>query len=233
MTASFKPQSAEIHRVFSMLGEDCRIIAVTSACPGEGVSSLAYALARRAAASARKTLLVELNLHRPALAEQYAVPSLRWLATGDDWSAAAHRFAETGLALLPCPTGLSATERVQFSNREILGALIDQWRSEFDLVVIDCCAASQLNQGNIPAPLIASLADATVLVALAAQTGSPAVAKAIKLLTEAGAKIRCGVLNMDQERTLYTGLSKLAGQLARYSPRASRALKTVRARLPS
>lgn len=118
-----------------------RVIAVTSAFPGDGKTTLALALARECARSGRRTLLIDADLRRRALDRLLAVPpeqpGLVQVLTGAcrSFDQAMLREAPSGLRILPAggspesPQGLLGSPRA----RVLLGAL----RELCDLVVID------------------------------------------------------------------------------------------------
>lgn len=61
------PLNREIEQVYAgVLAKGARAVAVTSAGPGEGVTSVASALAQRSLLAGQSTLLVDLNLNNPS-----------------------------------------------------------------------------------------------------------------------------------------------------------------------
>ena len=62
------PQNMEIEQIYARtLDAGARAISISSANTGEGVTSIAMALAQRNLLAGRSTLVVDLNLHHPAL----------------------------------------------------------------------------------------------------------------------------------------------------------------------
>lgn len=119
--------------------DSCKVILVTSAERGEGKSSVAAGLGRRAAGDGLRVLLIEADMHRPSLARFLSVDtvtSLEEVLLGLDPN---HRRlaadVPSGMHCLlsrgdhPNPFALLASER--------FGALVAFARQAYDLVVID------------------------------------------------------------------------------------------------
>jgi hypothetical protein len=74
MSVEFPEHYVELERVYSRtFGQGVRSLAVTSADEREGVTTLVVALAKRNRFSGRSTLVVDLNLHRPALQQRFGL----------------------------------------------------------------------------------------------------------------------------------------------------------------
>lgn len=63
---------------FQLAQEKQRVVAVTSANSGEGVSTIACALAERCQKAGKETLLVDMNYHRPSLHKRYNLQRSVW-----------------------------------------------------------------------------------------------------------------------------------------------------------
>lgn len=122
-------------------GRRGRVIAVTSAFPGDGKTTLALALARQCARSGRRTLLIDADLRRRTLDRLLAVPpeqpGLVQVLTGEcrAFERAMLSEAPSGLKILPAGGSPESPQDLLGSPqaRVLLGAL----RELCDLVVID------------------------------------------------------------------------------------------------
>ncbi len=118
-----------------------RTLAVTSALPGDGKTTLALALARQCARSGRRTLLIDADLRRRSLDRLFAVPAgqpgLVQVVGGACRSIdrAVIREPESGLAFLPAGGEVEAPHELLASPR--LRVLMAALREVFDLVVLD------------------------------------------------------------------------------------------------
>ncbi len=191
------PQHIELERVHSGLLSDAkRTLAVTSADSGEGVSSMALALAHRSLLAGRTTLLVDLNLHRPSLerilgfgprntdSQPELLPKPRLVTN------AGHNLALSGIT---APTSREAILGLRVSG--VLEQSIVEWQREFDTIIFDTSPLNRINAGNIPAERVAAACDGALLMVLAGHTTENKVSAALDRLNSAGAEVLGCVIN--------------------------------------
>jgi Mrp family chromosome partitioning ATPase len=212
---------AELQRIYAgTIGRGLRTVAVTAAEPGEGVSTIAYALARRSAASGERTLLVEFNLFRPALADRLGlVKKAPWTADPASSFAAMTEFPSIRLSLLPAPVGISSLDLLRFADQRQMADLIAAWRDRFEVVICDCSAINRTNKGNIGTGLVCQGGAAPIMVVLSARTPARRVEQALATLTEAGISIGGAVLNKRFDPSLYHELLREAERIEPYLPK--------------
>ncbi|WP_413701767.1 tyrosine-protein kinase family protein [Psychromonas sp. KJ10-10] len=180
-------QNMEIEQVYTqVLNRQGKAIAVCSANSGEGVTSLALALAQRNLLAGHSTLLVDLNLYRPALHNLLPIKPCSELSS------------LSGNKVLPSPqlvtidnnpitlTGISApTKRediIKLRQPGVLEQCISEWLEDFDTVIFDTSPLNRINGQNIPAERIASACDGAILTVLAGQTNETMVTSAVNKL---------------------------------------------------
>lgn len=162
-----------------------RTVFVTSAFPGEGKSTTAYALAVTSARLGRRVLLIDADLRRPT----FAVPAraghgLAHLLTSEDALASCTvRTAIDNLDLLP--VGSFAGSPAELLSSVRLAAVVAEAAAHYDQVVLDGPPVL----GLADAPLLASVAQGTVIVVESRKTRSNAIHDMIHRLEEAGADI--------------------------------------------
>lgn len=125
---------------FTLMGGDGRgaVIAVTSACPGEGKSytsvNLAYSLAR----AGHKVLLIDADMRRPSLCNVLkAKPTagLSNILVGHSDASVAQEVLTTGMHYIgsgDCPPNPS-----ELIGSEEMGAFLDEMRGVYDYVLLD------------------------------------------------------------------------------------------------
>lgn len=192
-----------------------RTIAISAAVRGEGVSMLAYALARRAAANGKRVLLVDLNTARPSVAPSLGFTDASWRPAEQNWKDAAIT-CPIGLTLLPAPTGSEGIMKLR--EESMLQSHIAEWITDYDLIVFDTSPLTKANQSNIPPERVAKLSDASVMVTLAARTPETKVTEAITKLRTAGATLVGTVLNDKHNPGVADELCRETRRLDRFLP---------------
>ena len=161
-----------------------KVLALTSAGPGEGKSSSAFAIAQNYARLGRRVLLIDSDLRKPAFKTETDDVGLSHLLTTDD--PLADHVVPTqhdNLSLLPSgpvppnPADLLSTGRL----RKIIAEASDQ----FDLVLID--APPTLGLAN--SPLLAAAAGNVAFVVEAGRTRTRAVVDALNRLETIGTHV--------------------------------------------
>jgi len=134
--------------VFGLLSPSSQRLAITGLSRGDGTSSIAISLARWVAAFGKNVLLVDADLTSPvSLSNQIGLaPNLSWINAISQNLPAAEvivRSQKMNLCVMPLAPMVSRTAWPRFIY-DNLGELIDQVRSYFDLVIVDCGPSSQL-----------------------------------------------------------------------------------------
>lgn len=147
---------------FASVDDPVSVIAVTSAVPSEGKSTISLALAQALAASGKSVLLVDCDLRRRGLANmigahaQYGIYSV--LSGQVSLGEAAVETDTRGLYFLDCEPHIPNPVDILASRR--FKALLGQMRQEYGYVVIDTPPLSAFVDGAV----ISQNADGTLLV---------------------------------------------------------------------
>jgi capsular exopolysaccharide synthesis family protein len=123
----------------SMPGTSGKTILVTSAEGGEGVSSLAIALAASLARAGKRTLLIDTNLRKPVVGTVLELPADRGLSEflrGEMTAASVIRPAAAD-RLWVLPAGKPDLKAIQALSRDSAQTVLDQLRRDYDFVVLD------------------------------------------------------------------------------------------------
>jgi capsular exopolysaccharide synthesis family protein len=189
-----------------------RVVALASARPGEGKSTLAALLAESLARSGRRTLLIDCDLRRPTTAKLYRLEAAEDLIAVLDgevsldeaiWSDPA-----SGVSILtaqPCPP-----KRSDLLATPAFAALIETARKRFDAVVLDTPPTLALSDAR----LASAEADAVIFAVRWADTPQEEAIAALRMLQEAGAKM-AGVALTHAGRGVDLRIN-IAGGRARY-----------------
>jgi capsular exopolysaccharide synthesis family protein len=175
------------------IGFASEVLMVSSALAGEGKTTVSLGLALTVAQDypERRVVLVETDVERPSLANDFAVeasPGLVDCVLGDEPMESAFRASFLdNLHLVPVGGPAKGPGRALRSSR--MAALIDALRQTYDLVVLDS-PALLVNSDSV---MLSDLADGAILVVRSGVTPAPAVAKAIEQIDES--KLRGVVLN--------------------------------------
>ncbi|MEO6811420.1 MAG: polysaccharide biosynthesis tyrosine autokinase [Isosphaeraceae bacterium] len=122
----------------SATGHRCFLI--TSACGGEGKTTLAAQLAGRCANAGLLTLLIDADLRRPSLGELLEVPEgpgLTDILLGEVEPEAAMVVIGNAGGFHLLPAGAQGHDPARLLQGDRLGQLVAQFRATFDVVIID------------------------------------------------------------------------------------------------
>jgi Mrp family chromosome partitioning ATPase len=222
-------QHRELDAVYrAAFGGDLRVIAVTAPERGQGTSTLALALAERAAASGRSTLLVELTTRVSAVAERLGVVRRDWDERPDCAAAAIVPLAER-LAVLPAPSlGRPAPLLREAAGLRLLRA---DWLARFDFVILDLAPVLSTDRDDIDAAMAAGVADGAILSLMTRVATETALIRSVDLLRRADVELLGVVANDRDNPTLGDEIAREIGRLRRLAPRpVARLQRWVRGR---
>ena len=185
-------------------GGQGRVIVLTSAVPAEGKSVSSLSLARTYAASGLKTILVDLDLRKPALGARLGIDAdnalLRYL-TQDGVSLAdlpekAHQEGEN-LVVLP-GGGRPDVPTDSLMDSQRMKTLINGLREQFDIVILDTAPVLPV----VDTLYLVSQADVALQIVRFASTNQRDVRRAYNRITqEVGDGVEViPVLTMEQQR---------------------------------
>ena len=176
--------------LFEMRNADSKIILVTSPKPADGKTSVAISLAESFARNGKRTLLVDADMRSPAVSGEYGLPGTlpgltEYLTDLDlDFRPAVVSVASNHkLAVIPSTSkgAASATDLLSHAIRERL----DQWRSMFDVIVVDTPPVLAVADALVIAPHCTG----ALLIANLQQARRPQLQNAINLLERTGVPI--------------------------------------------
>jgi capsular exopolysaccharide synthesis family protein len=182
-----------------------RSIALTSAGPSEGKSTIAAHLAIANADRGKKTLLVDGDLRRPSLHSKFGFNPKEGLSnvlTGEmPWQDVVLPVeGRPNLSLLPAGPG---SHRAADLIGPRLATLLDEFAKEYDLVILD----SPPLLGFAECLQMATAADGVLIVSLAGETRRKAVAEVVSVLHRLRANIIGVILNQVSQNTSSDGYS--------------------------
>ena len=197
-----------VHQIRTMLQingamEERRVIAVTSASPGDGKTSLTLALGLSYAACGTRTLLIDCDLIGAGLTARMNVSAAEGVL-----EAIANRtllpYVRTtdisDVAILP--VGSAGTLHASTLSPQALRRLVEEAEKHFDTVLIDTGPVL----GSIEASLVCAAADAVILAVSRGQQ-RPMVEKSLSHLTAIGAKLAGVVFNRAQAHDFERSIS--------------------------
>ena len=177
-------------------GNRPHVIALTSANPQEGKTTVASNLALALAEIGRRVLLIDGDLRKPRLHEIFNVPNAWGLSDllggtkpPEGLEAMAIETGYGGLYLLAAGSAASSISNLLHSPRAL--ELLQRMRQEFDMVIIDTPPMLQMPDARI----LGRLADGVILVVRAAKTTKETAAAAGQRLTDDGTRVLGTVLN--------------------------------------
>ena len=173
-------------------GRSASSILVTSAQPKEGKTTIAANLAISLAQLGRRVLLIDADMRRSTLQKYFPQRGSQlgsYLAGEGNWQGMTYRTAIQGLWVLLC--GPLPVNPAELLSSDRMRALLQEARKEYDFVILD--SPPLLNVAD--ARILASLADATILVCKGGDTPRQVVQYAGSQARAAGANLMGVVVN--------------------------------------
>lgn len=179
--------------VYSKLDFSVKVVAVTSALPDEGKTTIAMCLARVAAMSGQRVIVVDCDLRKQSINDVVDIETdtgiLQVLAGEAQWRAAIVRDPRSDAHILPVATA-GFTPRDVFGS-EAMARLVSELRMHYDLVVLDCAPILAVAETRV----LVKHADTVVLVARAGRSAIGAVRSAAAQTEAAGGNVLGVALN--------------------------------------
>jgi succinoglycan biosynthesis transport protein ExoP len=185
-----------------------KIIMITSAVPGEGKTTLAASLARIAARSGQRVILVDADLRRPGVGKAIGMRApthgIADVLSGTiDLRDCIKKDPTSDLLVLP--GGGHVPNPSDLLGSEEMETLIESLAASCDLLIIDSSPLLPVNDARI----LARLADAVVFVVRWERTPRAASMHALRMLADVAAPLAGIVLaRTDKEQFLYENYGK-------------------------
>jgi receptor protein-tyrosine kinase len=183
-------------------GNRPRVIALTSASPQEGKTTVASNLALALAEIGRRVLLIDGDLRKPRLHEIFRASNVWGLSDllegtkppeGLETMVVGTSYRD--LYLLPAGSVSSSISNLLHSPRVV--ELLQRMRQQFDMVIIDTPPMLQMPDARV----LGKLTDGVILVVRSARTAKETAAAAGQRLAEDGTRVLGTVLNEWDPRT--------------------------------
>jgi capsular exopolysaccharide synthesis family protein len=197
-------------------------LAITSALPNEGKTTIAANLATLFALSGVKTLLVDADLRNASLTRALAPTAELGLIEAISGKAGLKKCIVaangSGLDLLPASDIAHAAHSDEILGSEKARSLLQELQKTYDMVIFELPPLTATLDGLA----ISSMLDSTLLVAEWGKTPVPVLSEAVRLLRSAHADILGVALNKVDTSTLQYG--DVAGNY-RYGPQSAAMLR--------
>lgn len=197
---------AEMKRAYSALEASLPhrhpvCIAVTSAVPGEGKTTMLAGLAALAAKeTGKKVLAMDLNWHAPSLHTHFGAELLdpETAQNGASLEKMVSHAPEYQLDILPALKEAALTEQGNGTEQLLAEKLLDKAKEAYDIVFIDTSKIFPLNRHMIDPVAIAHKADGAALVVASGRTPRQDVKRAQFVLESAGVHLLGVIINNQQ-----------------------------------
>jgi polysaccharide biosynthesis transport protein len=179
--------------VYSKLDFSVKVVAITSALPDEGKTTISMCLARVAAMSGQRVCVVDCDLRKQSINDVIDIETdvgiLQVLAGEAPWRSAIVRDPNSDAHVLPVATS-GFTPRDVFGS-DAMSRLVSELRAHYDLVVLDCAPILAVAETRV----LVKHADTVVIVARAGRSHIGAVRTAVAQTETAGGKVLGVALN--------------------------------------
>jgi succinoglycan biosynthesis transport protein ExoP len=200
-----------VHQIRTMLqinrtNDEPQVVAITSAAPGDGKTSLTLALGLSYAACGARTLLIDCDLVAAGLSHRLNVNAPEGVLEAVANRALLEFVRTTDIAdVAILPVGTTHAHHASTLSPVALRRLLNESKKHFDIILVDTGPIL----GSIEASLVCAAADRTILTVARGQQ-RPLVERSIGHLQAIGARLAGVVFNRAQARDFERSLSGIA-----------------------
>jgi capsular exopolysaccharide synthesis family protein len=180
-------------------GSRPRVLTITSSSPSEGKTTVSCNLAIALAHLNQRVLLIDADLRKPRLHEIFEVAQQNGLSDllvsrkppDEPLDAFVRRASVENLLVLPSGSSEYSSTATHLLYSEQMADLLQRFKTEFDMVLIDSPPMLQIPDARI----LGRLSDAVILVVRAGKTTRDTALAAQQLFAEDGTRLLGAVLN--------------------------------------
>jgi polysaccharide biosynthesis transport protein len=196
-----------------------RVVAITAARPAEGKSVLALSLARSAALSGERVLLIDCDMRRPSLGQMLRTedgPGLADLLRGEAALLDVlhnDRLGAPGGGMHFLPAGQPGGDTFGLFMGVEMARLLRDARQEYALIILDSPPVQAITEARV----LAAVADATIFCVRWRATPRDVVSYALEMLEDAHAQVAGVVLTrVDPRAHVHSGYAEAEVYHRRY-----------------
>ncbi|HEX5439225.1 MAG TPA: polysaccharide biosynthesis tyrosine autokinase [Gemmatimonadaceae bacterium] len=202
--SDLRSEAAEAYRqlrtklLFSQLDRPMKTMAITSALPQDGKTTIAANLATTFAQQKMRVLLIDCDLRRPAQHTLFGVPrepGLTELLHEEPGTWVIQQTAVEGLSLISA--GRPASEPSELLGSPRMRTVLATLSEMFDVVILDSPPVLAVTD----AAILAAMVDGVLLAVRAGKTNRATAQLAMQQLIDVGARVIGGVLNDPDRKT--------------------------------
>lgn len=200
----------------NLSGGTVKVIAMTSAVPGEGKSTLSACIGRSLATAGDRVVVVDCDVIRSQLSRMFnfqkSDPGLREALHAQEVEVACYEEPESPMRIVPITQPFAKGERLTERGRFV--RMVARLREDFDVIILDCPPILPIAETRE----IIACADATLLIVSWRRTTDRIVKTALRLLPTRCVKDLGVVLNMvDMEKQVRFGWHDAASLYKHYA----------------
>ena len=202
---------SECETIYSRtIDQGVRRLLFAAPSPGEGTSTIAYAVAQRAVSHGHKVLLLDFNTFHSYPRDVLGIEAQSWTVS-DIPESAFFNVTPDGLTILPAP--IERTFGVASRTPEDMRRMLDRLAGQFDIIIGDAPGLLRQNASGIAADTLVGSFEQVMLVVAALECTRATLDQAFEKIRSSGAQVTGVVLNDRNNPMLGAELTRQARKL--------------------